>query len=422
MAPEGWRNASVGTVGEVVAGKAKNTTSDAANRPYLRVANVFDGRIDVTDVSTMPFSDGEFERYKLQVGDVLLNEGQSLELVGRCAMYRGEYPGPCAIQNALIRFRAGPQVEATFAEQLFRWCQQSGVFAEIATQTTSIAHLGVKRFADLEVALPPLAEQRKIASILSSVDDAIDGTQAVIDQLQVVKKAMMAELLTRGLPGCHTRFKQSQIGKVPQEWDVGRIGDLLVESAYGTSAKCESGGQGLPVLRIPNVVAERITTDDLKFAVLGPADVERYKVSQGDILVIRTNGNPLYVGRTAVVPAHEGDWLYASYLIRLRIQRERMSPLFLQEALRSEACRATMAGAIRTSAGNYNLNTQGIANTLVPIPPLGEQGEIVAIATSCQTRLDAEAKFLASLRAAKAALMSALLTGEVRVTPDETPT
>jgi type I restriction enzyme, S subunit len=96
-------------------------------------------------------------------------------------MYRGEFGAPCAIQNALIRFRAHPDVCSEFAAQLFRWCQQSGIFASIATQTTSIAHLSTGRFSTLKVQVPPLGEQRKIAEILGSVDEAIQATQAVIE-------------------------------------------------------------------------------------------------------------------------------------------------------------------------------------------------------------------------------------------------
>jgi type I restriction enzyme S subunit len=90
----------------------------------------------------------------MRSGDVLLNEGQSLELVGRCAIYQDEYPEPCAIQNQLLRFRAHEGVSAVFASYLFRYCQQTGVFARIALQTTSIAHLGGSRFEKLRLAWP----------------------------------------------------------------------------------------------------------------------------------------------------------------------------------------------------------------------------------------------------------------------------
>ena len=77
--------------------------------------------------------------------------------------------------------------------------------------------ISFKTLSELLLHHPLLAEQRKIAAILSSVDDAIEKTQAVIDQVQVVKRGLMQELLTRGLPGRHTRFKQTEIGEIPED-------------------------------------------------------------------------------------------------------------------------------------------------------------------------------------------------------------
>ena len=144
--PEDWRLLPVRRMGDVLTGKALAVNAPGRQRPYLRTKNVFDGRIAVGDILTMPMTDAQFQQFKIIPGDVLLNEGQSLELVGRCAMYRGEYPEPCAMQNQLLRFRARAGVSAEFCSHLFRYCQQTGVFTRIALQTTSIAHLGGTRF------------------------------------------------------------------------------------------------------------------------------------------------------------------------------------------------------------------------------------------------------------------------------------
>src|SRR5215210_6350684 len=133
--PEDWELLPIGSMGEIVAGKALAAKAPGRQRPYLRTKNVFDGRIDINDVLSMPMTDAEFARYELHDGDVLLNEGQTLELVGRCSIYRGEFPEPCAIQNQLIRFRARSGVSPTFAAHLFRYSQKTGVFARIALQT-----------------------------------------------------------------------------------------------------------------------------------------------------------------------------------------------------------------------------------------------------------------------------------------------
>jgi hypothetical protein len=83
------------------------------------------------------------------------------------------------------------------------------------------------RLSAWPILAPPLPEQRKIAEILSSVDETIEKTEDVIAQLDVVKKAMLEELLTRGIPGRHSRFKMTEIGEVPAEWDVAPLGSLL---------------------------------------------------------------------------------------------------------------------------------------------------------------------------------------------------
>ena len=88
------------------------------------------------------------------------------------------------------------------------------------SQGSTFAAVSKADLAGLEVPLPSPGEQRKIAAILSSVDDTIEKTQAVIDQIQVVKRGLMQELLARGLPGRHTHFKQTEIGEIPEQWDV----------------------------------------------------------------------------------------------------------------------------------------------------------------------------------------------------------
>ena len=105
-------------------------------------------------------------------------------------------------------------------------------FERLVQGSTGLWNIEAQRFVGLQLSMPPLPEQRKIAAILSSVDDAIEKTQAVIDQVQVVKRGLMQELLTRGLPGRHTRFKQTEIGEIPEDWDFLSLVDLA-EPGHG---------------------------------------------------------------------------------------------------------------------------------------------------------------------------------------------
>ena len=192
---EEWETKRVDERGNVLAGKALAVNAPGPLRPYLRTKNVFDGAIDLSDVLTMPMTDAEFSRFEVLDGDILLNEGQSLGLVGRASIYRGEFGQRCAMQNALLRFRAFPSTCPEFAAQAFRQCQKDGTFASISTQTTSVAHLGSSRFSALALTWPPsLDEQRRIADCLTSLDDLIAAQTQKLEALKTHKKGLMLQL------------------------------------------------------------------------------------------------------------------------------------------------------------------------------------------------------------------------------------
>lgn len=189
--PQDWSMSRIGQAGEVLLGRqrAPKYQTGEFSRPYLRVANVFDGFLDLGDVLEMDFDEKDFETYVLRDGDVLLNEGQSRELVGRSCIYRGEIEG-CCFQNTLIRFRANSNLFAEYAQAYFQYAFYNGVFAKIARQTTSVAHLGASRFADLEMPAPPLDEQREIVSHLRAIVHAQDDVTRTLSSLRQVQRTV----------------------------------------------------------------------------------------------------------------------------------------------------------------------------------------------------------------------------------------
>jgi type I restriction enzyme S subunit len=160
-----WPLVSVSDGGEVQLGRqrAPKYQTGRFTRPYMRVANVFEDRIDLSDVLSMDFDDTDFTTFRLQHGDILLNEGQSTELVGRPAMWRNEIPD-CCFQNTLVRFRPKPEVtQPEYALQVFLFYLHLGQFARISSKTSSVAHLGAGRFAAMAFPLPPYTLQQRYA-------------------------------------------------------------------------------------------------------------------------------------------------------------------------------------------------------------------------------------------------------------------
>jgi type I restriction enzyme S subunit len=294
--------------------------------------------------------------------------------------------------------------------------QTSGAMDGLAIRRLTLAKIN-----ELVLQLPPLDQQKKIAAILSSVDEAIEATQAVIDQLQVVKKAMMAELLTRGLPGRHTRFKQTEVGEVPETWAVLRFGDLLLAGTLnGVYKPASFYGSGTPMLDMGDLFRSEIVQERERRRVRLDQREERFVLQEGDLLFARRSLKVEGSGQCALVPALSEYPVPESSIIRARLDRSRCHPAFLLyfwngpvgHQLRMSIARQVAVSGI--SAGD-------LVQQPVPVPPLAEQQAIAAGLDILRARAVAEENSRAALVLMKSALMSVLLTGELRVTPDARP-
>ena len=206
--------------------------------------------------------------------------------------------------------------------------------------------------ARYEFALPPLDQQHRIAEILWAMDENIQGWSNGSHAAASVRQAVTTDFISK----CESI-------RTP-------LGDCLEEVQYGSSSKAilQPSPGLLPVLRIPNVIGGKVDFADLVwFEPL--ADNEKYKLSAGDVLIVRTNGNPDYVGRSAVYDSSRfAGCLFASYLIRLRSKKSKLLPHFLHEMLQSDQIKRDLRKQVKSSAGNYNLNTQGIRGLQIPLP------------------------------------------------------
>lgn len=166
-----WTRDRIANIGNVQLGRqrAPKYTTGKFNKPYLRVVNVLDGRLDLRDVEMMDFNDRDFARYSLQLDDILITEGDLISVynVGRSAIWSGEIDD-CCFQNTLIRFRCGPELIPRFALAAFRHAFHHAIFAKAANATT-VAHLGAERFGSIEICYPDKSRQTTIANELDDL-------------------------------------------------------------------------------------------------------------------------------------------------------------------------------------------------------------------------------------------------------------
>ena len=398
--PGDWEALSVGSMGEVVAGKALAAKAPGLQRPYLRTKNVFDGLIDIDDVLSMPMTDEEFARYELRDGDVLLNEGQSLELVGRCSIYRSEFPEPCAIQNQLIRFRARSGVSPAFAAHLFRYCQKAGVFAQIALQTTSVAHLGVSRFQNLMLAWPVSeAEQHVIAAALSDVDDLISSLGKLISKKRAVKTAAMQQLLTgkQRLPG------------FSGEWEVRRLGEVARIAMGRTPSRAVQAywGRGYPWLSIANLNAKYLT--DTKEEITATAAADMRVIPEGTLVM----SFKLTIGKLAFT----GRDMYSNEAI-CSFNDLKADAEFLYHILG----RTDFSLYGKQAVKGYTLNTESLNAVEIPYPTLEEQTAIATVLSDMDAEISALEARREKTQQVKQGMMQELLRGRTRLIRSESST
>ena len=218
--PEGWVVKPLSAVADIRGGIAKNantTISDPISVHYLRVANVQDGFLSLGEMSKIELSRGDLPRYKVQPGDVLMNEGGDLDKLGRGAIWRGEFD-PCVHQNHVFVVRCKAEL---LPEYLNIWTSTSPVrrfFLVAGKQTTNLASISKSSLGELPVVLPSLPEQRAIAAALSNVDALLAGLDRLIAKKRDLKQAAMQQLLTgqTRLPGFQGEWASTTFGQIAQ--------------------------------------------------------------------------------------------------------------------------------------------------------------------------------------------------------------
>ncbi|MEU9108516.1 restriction endonuclease subunit S [Streptomyces xanthophaeus] len=329
--------------------------------PYLRVANVLDGRIDYSDVNSMNFTPAEREIYSLRVGDILLNEGQSLELVGRSALYDGP-DGSYCFQNTLIRFRPGGDLFPRYAQAVFSHWLTSGVFARIAKKTTTIAHLGGDRFASLSFPLIPRARQEYLSAALESVSDSIRHVSLEIKKRSAVSSGILEEFFSR--------FETESF--VPLE-------DVSLVTQGITLGKEVPGGSSveLPYLRVANVQDGLIDTADVKRIRVLVGDVDRYRLREGDLLITE-GGDYDKLGRGAVWDGRIDPCLYQNHVFRVRCD-SRMDPNFLAAYVASSEGRRYFLSVAKRTTNLASVNSSQVRRMPIPCPEIKQQEEILEV-------------------------------------------
>lgn len=186
-----------------------------------------------------------------------------------------------------------------------------------------------------------------------------------------------------------SKSELSELTPLPIGWSYVRLGHLIDEPTYGTSAKCEYDSGNTGVLRIPNIKSDAIDDGDLKFASFDEGEIKHFALEEGDLLTIRSNGSISLVGTCALVKEKDTKYIFAGYLIRLRPNQSSIHPSFLLAVLTSHLLRRQIETAAKSTSGVNNINSGELQNLIIPIPTIQEQHELLKYLDTSTPSIDA---------------------------------
>lgn len=439
--PDTWAWSTLGEIADVVGGVTKDGKKQADPTlplvPYLRVANVQRGYLDLSKIAHIRVPESTHEKLRLQWGDVLLNEGGDRDKLGRGWVWQNQIPD-CIHQNHVFRARLlkgslHPKLLALFTNECGReW------FDRNATQSVNLASISLSRIKQLPVPIPPSAEQERILATLedhlSRIEAATSGTKLAGRRLDLLARSVLNAAIAGRLapqysdidvdeelrPTAVSRTKLIGKAKIPARpadtadykppthWRVVSLDALCYASGYGTSTKCDYAAAGAPVLRIPNIRRGEIDMQDMKNAIDPFIDLSSMYIEPGDILFVRTNGSRDLIGRMAAVK-EPAEVAFASYLIRFRLVPGGVPADWIRVVVNSPLWRQYLEGKAASSAGQYNLNSKILAELPIPVPPQKELVQIMAEVDRQESLMAAAADAVRSTEIRGRALRRSLL-------------
>lgn len=361
---------------------------------------------------------------------------------GPADYYAGQLPSAVVIDDGDLIFswsaslflRIWTHGRAALNQHLFKVIEREGVdrlflkaFIEFylpdltkASHGSTMQHITRKELERFAAPFPTYEhEQAKIAEVLSTVDRAIEKTEALIAKQQRIKTGLMQDMLTRGIDEHGNlrskqthKFKDSPLGWIPVEWECASLAVFVPSAEYGISTSL--GETGYPVLRMNNLLDGEAELSDLKFTDAPVPD--HLWLRDGDVLFNRTNSWE-HVGRTGIWRGQIEGATFASYLVRLNPHPNKLIPEMLNFWLNWERIQIAMRRQATPAVQQVNINPTNLRSIPAAFPRnLDEQTAITVRISAVREALNAYREHLNKLTSMKAGLMQDLLTGDRRVT------
>ena len=243
---------------------------------------------------------------------------------------------------------------------------------------SAIPHLNKNLFYSTPIPLPPIDEQKRIVAVIESLFSKLDAAKSIVQKILDGYELRRAAILHKAFIGELTKNFRADSGLTLDDWQEKKLGEVCKKFVYGTSKKSKPVGK-IIVIRMGNLQGGEIDWKNLAYSD-DEEDIEKYKLSAGDVLFNRTNSAEL-VGKTSI---YRGEYpaIYAGYLIKLDYEKNFLDGEYLNFILNSPEAKIYCDSVKSNAVNQSNINAKKISGFEIPLPPLDEQKEIVRVLDS----------------------------------------
>jgi len=432
--PEEWAEVSLGDctskVGSGLTPAGGERVYTPYGRPFVRSQNVGWGLLILDDVA---FIDEQthmaFRGTQLEAGDVLLNiTGAS---IGRSAVADHRVQGGNVNQHVCIIRPDPEELDARFLNYL--------LLSSLGQRQIDSFQAGGNRqglnfgqIRSFRLPIPPLLEQRAISASLSDVDALISSINKLIAKKQDIKQAAMQQLLTgkKRLPGfagdwrvetlSDTGYRKTEVGVIPQEWEVKRLGEIFMFLRTGTNSRSELADEGnIGYIHYGDIHSKWDTVLDCSIAQIPYIEEKKARnlprLRDGDLVMVDASEDYVGLGKSVeITNIGEQEIVAGLHTILLRGNKELVADGFkgflqFMQPVRESLC------SIATGISVYGISKRNLQDISVPLPPLAEQKAIAQVLSDMNSEIEALEKKLDKYKLIKEGMMEELLTGKVRL-------
>lgn len=400
--PKGWKCTKLGNLGQFLKGKgiAKSEVMEDGI-PCVRYGEIYTNHNDyIKAFTSFTTQESANQSTKLEYGDILFaGSGETLEDIGKSVAFVDEFEAYSGGDIIILR---GHNQDPKFLGFLLNTDFVSRQTFQLG-QGHSVVHIYSSGLKNVKIPLPPLHEQQQIATILSTLDKAIDKLTQLIAAKEQRKKGLMQQLLTG----------KKRFAGFTDEWKEVKLGDCSILSGdYGINAAGVEYNEGLPkYLRITDIDDSGLLKTESMVSVDSP-DSHKYLLENEDIVFARTGAS---VGKHYVHNQNRyGSLVFAGFLIRFRLNKNILLPNFLKAYL-STSEYWNWVSIMSQRSGQPGINGKEYGILKVPIPTIHEQQKIASVLSAADKEIELLKNELERLQQQKKGLMQVLLTGEVRV-------